>query len=149
MSWPRIVTWRREWQPTSVFLPGESNGQRSLVGYSPWGPKELDTTERLTLSLSLSERQVWGHLCRAVNPKPSRALFSPQLIKDQPDCLLLESEMERIEDISLHSYSSIKTHIKTQQFKCQRKASVPKVPELDRKRKKEPRERKSHIACSE
>ena len=37
--------WRREWQPTPVFLPGESHGQRSLVGYSPWGRKELDMTE--------------------------------------------------------------------------------------------------------
>ena len=34
------------------FLPGEFHGQRSLVGYSPWGRKELDTTERLTLSLT-------------------------------------------------------------------------------------------------
>ena len=33
-----------EWQPTPVFLPGESHGQRILVGYSPWGHKELDTT---------------------------------------------------------------------------------------------------------
>ena len=39
--------------PTPVFLPGESQGQRSLVGYSPWTLKESDTTERLTLSLSL------------------------------------------------------------------------------------------------
>ena len=37
--------WRRAWQPTPVFLPGESHGQRSLVGCSPWGPKESDTTE--------------------------------------------------------------------------------------------------------
>ena len=37
---------------TPVFLPGESHGQRSLVGYIPWGCKELDTTERLTLILS-------------------------------------------------------------------------------------------------
>ena len=37
------------WLPTPVFLPEESHGQRSLVGYSPWGRKELDTTERLTL----------------------------------------------------------------------------------------------------
>ena len=44
--------WRREWQPTPVFLPGESHGQRSLVGYSPWGCKDSDTTEGLTLSLS-------------------------------------------------------------------------------------------------
>ena len=38
--------------PTPVFLPGESHGQRSLVGYSPWTLKESNTTERLTLSLS-------------------------------------------------------------------------------------------------
>ena len=41
---------RRKWQPTPVFLPGESHGRRSLVGYSPRGCKELDTT---SLSLSL------------------------------------------------------------------------------------------------
>ena len=41
---------KRAWLPTPVFLPGESHGQRSLMGYSPWGHKESDTTERLTLS---------------------------------------------------------------------------------------------------
>ena len=40
-------TWRRKWKPTPVLLPGESHGQRSLAGYSPWGHKELDTTEQL------------------------------------------------------------------------------------------------------
>ena len=39
------IPWRRAWQPTPVFLPGESHGQRSLAGYSPWGCKELDMTE--------------------------------------------------------------------------------------------------------
>ena len=39
--------WRREWLPTPVSLPGESHGQRNLAGYSPWGCKESDTTERL------------------------------------------------------------------------------------------------------
>ena len=39
---------REGWQPTPVFLPGESHGQRSLVGHSLWGHKELDTTEQLT-----------------------------------------------------------------------------------------------------
>ena len=48
-----VIPWRRARQPTPVFLPGESHGQRSLVGYSPWGRKESDTVERLTLSLSL------------------------------------------------------------------------------------------------
>ena len=50
---PRVgkITWRRKWQPTPVFVPEKSQGQRSLVGYSSWGHQELDTTERLTLSL--------------------------------------------------------------------------------------------------
>ena len=38
-----------EWQPTAVFLPGKFHGQRSLAGYSPWGRKESDLTEWLTL----------------------------------------------------------------------------------------------------
>ena len=38
--------WRKKWQPTPVFLPGESHGQRNVAGYSPWGHKELDMTER-------------------------------------------------------------------------------------------------------
>ena len=42
----RRFPWRRKWQPTPVFLPGESHGQRSLVGCSPRGHKELDMTER-------------------------------------------------------------------------------------------------------
>ena len=44
---------RREWLPTPVFLPGEFHGQRSLESYSPWGCKELGTTESLSVSLSL------------------------------------------------------------------------------------------------
>ena len=45
--WVRKIPWRRKWHPTPVLLPGKSHGQRSLVGYSPWGRKELDTTEQL------------------------------------------------------------------------------------------------------
>ena len=47
----RKIPWRRAWQPTPVLLPGETHGQRSLVGCNPWGRKELDSTE------SLSNRQ--------------------------------------------------------------------------------------------
>ena len=43
--WVKKIPWRRAWQPTLVFLPGESHGQRSLEGYSPSGRKELDSTE--------------------------------------------------------------------------------------------------------
>ena len=38
------IPWKRTWQPTPVFLPGKSHGQRSLLGYSPWGCKESDMT---------------------------------------------------------------------------------------------------------
>ena len=49
---------RRKWQPTPALLPGESHGQRSLVGYNPWGHKESDSTEWLALSSS----RLWSHL---------------------------------------------------------------------------------------
>ena len=44
--WVRKISWRRKWQPTPVFLPGKSHGQRSQVGCHPWGREESDTTER-------------------------------------------------------------------------------------------------------
>ena len=46
--WVGKTPWRRAWQPTPVLLSGKSHGQRSLAGYSPWGHKELDTTEQLS-----------------------------------------------------------------------------------------------------
>ena len=46
-SWVRKVPWRKKWQSTLALLPGKSHGWRSLIGYSPWGHKESDTTERL------------------------------------------------------------------------------------------------------
>ena len=48
--WVGKIPWRRKWQPTPVFFPGESQGRRNLAGYSPWGRKESDTTERLHFS---------------------------------------------------------------------------------------------------
>ena len=47
--WIRKIPWRRKWQHTPVFFPGEFYGQRSLEGYSPWGCKGSDTTERLSM----------------------------------------------------------------------------------------------------
>ena len=55
-SLSREDPWRRKWQATQVFLPGESHGGRSLVDYSPWGPKESDMTEQLH---SLREHDCW------------------------------------------------------------------------------------------
>ena len=45
LSFFTLMHWRRQWQPTPVFLPGESQGLGSLVGWRLWGPTELDTTE--------------------------------------------------------------------------------------------------------
>ena len=54
---PRVgkISWRRDWQPTPVFLPGKTHAQRNMVGSSPWSHKELDTTERL-----IHTQIVWG-----------------------------------------------------------------------------------------
>ena len=49
-----LISRRRQWHPIPVLLPGKSHGRRGLVGYSPWGLKESDTTERLHFHFSLS-----------------------------------------------------------------------------------------------
>jgi len=49
--------WRRKWQPTPVFLPRESRGQRSLVGCCPWGCTELDTTEANVHACAMGVRE--------------------------------------------------------------------------------------------
>ena len=53
--WVGKIPWRRAWQPTPVFLPGESHGQRSLVSYSPWDRTESDTIE-VTWHMPMSMR---------------------------------------------------------------------------------------------
>ena len=50
--WVRKIPWRRKWQSTPLFLPGKFHGQRSLASYSPWGHKELDTTQPSLTHLS-------------------------------------------------------------------------------------------------
>ena len=68
-----VVPWRREWQPTPVFLPGESCGQRSLAGYSPWDHKELDTIAQLTEDLG------WLFFLHRGKGQAYRALAAPRL----------------------------------------------------------------------
>ena len=59
--WIGKIPWREEWLPTPVFLPGEFHGQKSLVGYSPWGHKR-DTNEQLSRSLGVVVVIFWS-LC--------------------------------------------------------------------------------------
>ena len=58
--WFGKIPWRREWQPTPVFLPGKSYGQRSLAGYSPWGHEESDMTESLNHHQEVVFRLIWS-----------------------------------------------------------------------------------------
>ena len=64
--WVGKITWRRKWQPTPVFFPGQSHGQRSLVGYGSWGHKESDTTEHMcahTHTHTHVHTRVLTHMC--------------------------------------------------------------------------------------
>ena len=54
--WVGKIPWKKKCQPTPVFLPEASHGQKSLAGYCPWGCKELDMTEWLTISLNPKNR---------------------------------------------------------------------------------------------
>ena len=51
--WVRTIPWKRKWQPTPVFLPEKSHGQRSLMGYSLWDYKESNTSEHLAPKIYL------------------------------------------------------------------------------------------------
>ena len=59
----RKILWRRKWKPTPILLPGKSHGWRSLVGYSPWGHKESDTTERLHFHFYPVLQSHTPHIC--------------------------------------------------------------------------------------
>ena len=84
--------WRRKWQPTPVFLPGEPQGQRSLVGYSPWGHKESDTTERFHFQFSKNDC-ISGYIFSRFSNKCSGSLFSIYLLY-----LLYQVELSRKTD---------------------------------------------------
>ena len=67
-TWVRSLGWEdpleKEMEPTPVLLPGEFHGRRSLVGYSPRGRKESDTTERLHFHLFLSDKGLISNICK-------------------------------------------------------------------------------------
>ena len=77
-------SWRRQWQPTPVLLPGKSRGRRSLVGCSPWGYEESDTTEQPHFHFSLkvkSESEVALENCLGEgngNPLQCSCLENPR-----------------------------------------------------------------------
>ena len=83
-SWVGKIPWRRKWQPTPVLLPGKSYGRRSLVGYSPWGCKKLDTTEWLHFHFSFHSQRDWQCMDWATQ------------FKSSPGSSLVEEAAERL-----------------------------------------------------
>ena len=72
---PNTLLWRRKWQPTPVFLPGESHGRRSLVGCSPWGRTESDTTDA---TQQQQQQQQYSCVCVCVCIPPPLYPFTCQ-----------------------------------------------------------------------
>ena len=107
--------WRREWQPTPVFLPGKSHGQRNVVGYSPWGPRvrhNLATKQQQSVFVSLKglltmcfeNKKSRGHLLATVTENSRSDLeavskhFSPiaqTMSSDPPSSLRISSSATR------------------------------------------------------
>ena len=90
-SWFGKIPWRRKWQPTPVFLPEESHGQRSPVGYSPKGRKELNIT-KVTRTWTYITQYVWTSLvAQTVKHLPTKLETRVQSLGWED---LLEKEME-------------------------------------------------------
>ena len=89
------IPWRRKWQPTPVFLPG----QRSLVGYNLWGRKESDTAKQLTLSFFFTKARVWGFAL----PIPTTSTTTyPPMPQGTVSCII---NSDLLLTILLHSFS--------------------------------------------
>ena len=79
--WVGKIPWRRKWQPTPVLLPGKSHGWRSMVGYSPWGLKESDTTKSDFTSLpSELPGKPLGVKVKGVTPPSSLWFLDPHVL---------------------------------------------------------------------
>ena len=77
--WVSKIPWRRKWQPTPVFFPGKFRGQRSLMGYNPWGCKELDMTDWTFMQWVITEKSfhvlIFHCLCSCFCPLSNFFLF--------------------------------------------------------------------------
>ena len=99
MFYVKYHSWRRKWQPTPIFLPGESHRQRSLAGYSPWGHKESDTTEWLTTT------KIPLYCSRRASASASASPTLPGLFPGGPNTLFCSSSPSLLLSLR-HSYST-------------------------------------------
>ena len=107
-----FMHWRRQWHPTPVLLPGKSRGRRSLVGCSPWGRSESDTTERLSdftfiFHLHALEKEMATHssVLALENPRDGRAWWAAVYGVTQS-----RTQLKRLSSSSsnLHSYMEMR-----------------------------------------
>ena len=96
--WVGKIPWRRKWQATPVFLPGESHGQRSLGGYSPWGRTESDLTEHVPRRcaghwFSFTSAWRWGEWDEHIDTKSASFLCQWSL---SPVCLVQPDRCYRL-----------------------------------------------------
>ena len=111
--WVGKIPWWRQWQPTPVFLPGKSHGQRGLVGYSPWGCNSCTWLSN-SAHTQESEIKLGGHFLlwlynyskpkRVTFPNPKETIFSKTMISGWWEWLGLESVLP-------YSFDSEKSHI--------------------------------------
>ena len=89
----RKIPWRRKWQPTPVFLPGEFHGQRRLADPSPWGHKESDTSKQLTVSL-LFTCHILSCCCHCCSVAKMCLTLQPYGVCSMPGSLALHCLLE-------------------------------------------------------
>ena len=102
--WVGKIPCRKKWQPTLIFLPGKPHQQRTLVGYSPWGCKESDTTEQLTYYLGGGRVQ---YIKRLNAPWRLFCLFPPPVLHCQFITSLLKHLLHQIQGNLLFCFSPL------------------------------------------
>ena len=107
---PRVrkIPWRRTWQSTPIFLPGESHRQRSLTGYSPSGCKESDTANNYHYTILQQLKYVWSRLRTTIWVQDKSSVMSWQFVKrDQVPLVRVRAHTwTHIPSYHLHWYDS-------------------------------------------
>ena len=120
--WIWKITWKRTWKSTLVFLPGEFHGQMSLVGYSPWGRKELDMTWQLTLHFTTSAKP--PYLVSRTDSGSNPNIYCTGLENQYPLFCVLSTFIWHTDTISIkreghcHSYANPQAYVLPSKIDC-------------------------------
>ena len=120
------IPWRRAWKPTPVFLPGESQGQKSLAAYSPWGHKELDAAEETALhtysATPLSSIPTWesSQVIASVKTCSESSTWADQVIQEHAQCQTKSSLSEQGKMLlnCIQSKSKVKIRLEVTGLTC-------------------------------